>query len=381
MENVYVLKCEKCSANLRYDADKQTWICEYCESEYNISDFDDKISEVKYSYKYTCPDCGAEIIVGQNTSATSCIYCGNTAILLDRISDIAEPQKIITFKISKESAKEHFIKYAKSKIFTDKNFITSLEDMSIEGVYTPFWVYAGDISGEKTFGKHNSVTIEYEGKLNKLPVDGIKSLANDEIAKIEPYNFKECKEFKKEYLSGFFADRYDFDAQSGIELINEEIQLKLKQRCNSKILIFIIILILMFLVIICVLGGYTSAQINTINIDGKKLLFSSIFSLGIVTFLGIFLKGVAFLNCKNDRFFYFMSEKSLVLLPLYIIKTKTAKSEYISLMNAQTGKIFCKITQNNKLYKRTLKNLKLRLKMKINVIHFVLDLLEECKRK
>ena len=58
--------------------------------------------------EYNCKDCGAKIIADEQTTATFCIYCGNTAILKEKLSGKFTPDLIIPFKKEKEKAIESF---------------------------------------------------------------------------------------------------------------------------------------------------------------------------------------------------------------------------------------------------------------------------------
>ena len=57
---------------------------------------------------YKCQNCGAEIVADEQTAATFCVYCGNTAILKSKLSGNFKPDYIIPFKIEKERAIEAF---------------------------------------------------------------------------------------------------------------------------------------------------------------------------------------------------------------------------------------------------------------------------------
>jgi len=372
LEEAYTLKCEKCSANLHYDIDKKLWLCEYCQTEYKFDDFSstENVATSTYVDKYTCSNCGAEIIVDENTSATSCIYCGNSAILLDRISDIAAPEKIIPFKINKENAVELFKKRTRNIIFAKKYLIDIEENMTINGVYTPFWLYSEQVSGWKSWGQNESIDIKCEIELDKLPIDGIRSLANKQVQKIEPYNFDECEEFKKEYLSGFYADRYDFNSQSGIETLNEKMRKKLEEKIDWKVAKNISIKILVLLIFACIFAGYAS------SLSGFLLLFSAI----NFVLIWICIKGLSyFYQDSNMRFFYLTSERKLVLLPVYIIKIKSKDKKHIYLMNGQTGKLSHEISFSKKRLNKYRHNIKIT--SKIKYFKFLLDTLNQWWRR
>ena len=84
-------KCLSCGANLHFDPTAQKWHCDYCNEEYELADLeehygkDENLKEEKEVEidtewnSYNCPNCGAEIIADETTTATFCVYCGTTS--------------------------------------------------------------------------------------------------------------------------------------------------------------------------------------------------------------------------------------------------------------------------------------------------------------
>ena len=83
-------KCITCNAPLKYNAKSDLFICEYCGNKFTINDLNDYKKKVETLEKkenkkkknttfsadaYHCENCGANIILGENTASTSCIYC------------------------------------------------------------------------------------------------------------------------------------------------------------------------------------------------------------------------------------------------------------------------------------------------------------------
>lgn len=109
-------KCPSCGANIKFDPTSQKWKCEYCGMSYNIEDFEKRQAKEGNENldinidEYTCPNCGATVVTDENTVATHCVYCGNTAIMKNRLQGEFKPDKLIPFATKKEDAINDFKK-------------------------------------------------------------------------------------------------------------------------------------------------------------------------------------------------------------------------------------------------------------------------------
>ena len=170
-------KCPTCGAPLFYNPEVKKWKCNYCENEYSLEDLEkynnassleantDNVNEdlsnidkekEKDNYElkqsenyvlYNCPDCGAEIITDDQTVATFCVYCGNTAIMKNKLVGKFAPDLIIPFKEKKELATEKFVGLRKGRIFMPNGFNSKDNIEKIRGIYIPFFLYDMNISG------------------------------------------------------------------------------------------------------------------------------------------------------------------------------------------------------------------------------------------
>ena len=242
-------KCKNCNAPLKFNPQGQNWKCEYCRSEFTKAELDEYEASVgkeeldKNSKKikmeknakgmdlYTCPSCGAEIIADENTSATFCVYCRNTAILRNRLVEEFNPSKVIPFKLVKNDAIEAFKKFNKGKPLAPKEFTSPQIIDDIRGIYIPFWLYDykidGEIeatgtksttwtSGDYIYTKVDTYDVFRSGNMafNKIPVDGSKKFQDDIMNSIEPFDYSGLVDFDYSYLSGFYAEKYDVDSTS-----------------------------------------------------------------------------------------------------------------------------------------------------------------------
>ena len=242
MGKVLDIQCPSCGAPLHYNAKLGKMKCDYCENTFDAKDIkkkeekEDTIStSSKDSYvTYNCPDCGAEIVAEENTSATFCLYCGNTAILKNKLSGEFKPDKIIPFKIEREEAINAFKKVTNGKPFAPKLFNDEKNIEKITGLYVPFWLYEIEVNGGLTatgtkitswtsgnmhYTKTDYYDLERQGKMlfKRIPVDGSLKLANDLMNTLEPFYFHYLEDYNHAYLSGFYAEKYDVTKEDALK--------------------------------------------------------------------------------------------------------------------------------------------------------------------
>jgi predicted RNA-binding Zn-ribbon protein involved in translation (DUF1610 family)/ribosomal protein L37AE/L43A len=236
-------KCPSCCASIAFNPKVGKWKCDYCGSEFTLEEMQkhsDNASNEDVNKKeeavvqdnydgyisYKCESCGAEIVADDQTAATFCVYCGNTAILKSKLSGKFTPSRIIPFKQEKEKAIEAFKGLSKGRPLMPKDFNNEKNIEKIKGVYIPFWLYDIGVGGEVKFDakrveswrvgdthytKTDTFIVTRGGTMNfsNIPVDASSRFDNDIMNTIEPFDFKELIPYNHAYLSGFFAEKYD----------------------------------------------------------------------------------------------------------------------------------------------------------------------------
>lgn len=302
-------KCPHCDAKLTYKADIEKWKCDYCGSIFGLEELEkykkedvNDIEDDKDTYiEYTCKDCGAKIVADDETVATFCIYCGNTAILKNKLVGKFKPDYVIPFKKTEFDAKEAFKKVTKGKLFTPKLFKKEAIIEKIRGIYIPFWLYSiyfdGRIdvkatrvtswsSGDRRYTKTDYYDLIREGNMqfNRVPVDGSTRFDDALMNSIEPFNYNELKKYNHAYLSGFLAERYDTDKDTLYKIAQDRVN----KTGDNKLLESCI--------------GYSSKTINSKNYNSK------------------------------------LNTSEYVLLPVYMVNVKYNDKYYMFAMNGESGK-------------------------------------------
>ncbi len=266
---------------------------------------------------YTCSSCGGEIVGDENTGATECPFCGNPVVMTGQFSGSLRPDLVIPFKLDKKAAiealkKHYFGKKLLPKVFQDENRIKE-----VKGIYVPFWLFGADADGyvrykatrirawsdsNYRYTETSYYTVVRAGEIGfeNVPVDGSTKIDDALMESIEPFDISEAVDYNSAYLAGFFADKYDVDAESSIERANERIKQTTRDAFADTV------------------HGYTTVTpVSTnISLSGGKAKYA--------------------------------------LYPVWMLTTQWNGKTYTFAMNAQTGKIVGDLPMDKALYRKWL---------------------------
>ena len=177
--------------------------------------------------EFVCNACGARVVTDRNTSATFCAFCGSPALVGQRLTNEFRPQYMIPFKVSRQKAEAAFMKWAGGGKWTPFGFVSKQNITKLTGLYVPFWLFnikahidveasAEDVSysGSYCTTKYYSLTRQGDVERKNIPLDGETRIDDKLMEAIEPFNFEKLIPYDYDYIPGFYADRYDQDAQA-----------------------------------------------------------------------------------------------------------------------------------------------------------------------
>ena len=318
-----IFKCKVCGGQAKWDPQIQKIKCEFCDTEFELSDFENNDNIIQHGKVatdagytqatddssninpedlriYKCAYCGAEIITDKTTAATTCVFCNNPVVIQEQLATEFKPQYVIPFKISKSEVENKYLEYIR-KPFTPNSFLSPEHIQKIKGIYIPFWLYDIDIDGEISaegenvrhysnskynFTEHKLYYLRRGGKFKfrKIPTDASSKTPNDAMDSIEPFDFNDLKPFNMAYLAGFLAERYDESKEDCLQ----RAKIRAEQTAND--------------LLIQSTSGYSSISIKDKNINTTK------------------------------------SKAEYVMLPTYLLFCKYNNKDYLFAMNGQTGK-------------------------------------------
>ena len=244
MNSTVTYKCPNCDAGLIFDAEKQSFVCEFCISEFKEEELLDKNSGGRAEREeqdnrefseninqYNCPSCGAEVIMDKSTVADFCYYCHNPIVLAGEVSGVFKPTKIIRFRFDKKEAKNIFLRYAKKKWFAPNDYFSEEHSDKIKGVYYPFWVTDADSycnyngighrlrtwrAGDYRYTETSRFAIRRAGSIHfeDITTSALSSEDKSMLEGILPFPLNEYIDFSMPYLQGFTAKKRDIERES-----------------------------------------------------------------------------------------------------------------------------------------------------------------------
>lgn len=311
MAEVKNYSCKNCGAGLSFEPASGKWACQYCRSSFDKSELDEQYGAVGDTHlnetfheleSYHCESCGADLIADETTTATFCLYCRNPVVIKEKFKGVFEPEYVIPFKITKTQAEDLYRNWINKRLFAPINFKRDEEIEKITGMYAPFWLFDCDVTahivgngtkvsswrtGNTEYTKTQHFHVERDGQVRyeKVPVDSATKLDDTFMKMIEPYDYKELKEFSMHYLTGFMAERYDVEVSDSEVVMKDRVEEYAKNRIRETV------------------TGYSS--FNMVG-NNEQLL-----------------------NVSNHY----------GLLPVYVLVNKFKDKEHLFLINGQTGKV------------------------------------------
>lgn len=239
--------CKTCGAELYWDSEANCLKCEYCDSEYQIEDFEGVKAEEEKPQQaqeadsdaratddselgdlvvYQCSHCKAEVVTSKSTVATTCAFCGRAISMTNKLVDNFKPDVIIPFSVSEKEAKDIYKKYISSTYLTPKEFAKEAVVNKMKGIYVPYWlhsfqsnakalVYCENLTskrrGDDKIVEHHMyhVTVETEGQFKDIPTDALKHLDNALMDSLEPFDYGKLVDFNTAYMAGYYAEEYN----------------------------------------------------------------------------------------------------------------------------------------------------------------------------
>jgi hypothetical protein len=175
------------------------------------------------------------------------------------------PESLLPFEVDERAARQAFGMWITARWFAPTELKTLADLGQLSGIYVPYWTYDSmtytHYSGQRgddyqdtehytetdangnTVTRSRSVTRtnwtwvsgEVQHFFDDVLVCASKSLPDDLIFKLEPWDLKALEGFKPEFLSGFKTERYAVDLQDGFGKARQIMDVTIRQLCCKDI--------------------------------------------------------------------------------------------------------------------------------------------------
>lgn len=259
------LKCAGCGALLHFAPGTNSLKCDYCgvsneiqsdESSNDITAFDYEefiagIDSAKQSDSLkvvNCNNCGSQTILDEFVTSDKCPFC--TAPLVLNLADgqqYVPPHYILPFKVTQQQGTDFFNKWLKGLWWAPNDLAKKVSGSTsvLKGVYLPNWAYdtntITNYTGERgdyyytteTYTETNNGQSQTKTRqvrhtswsnasgrvfvgFEDLLVPASKSLPEDTLNKLGPWNFSMLVKFDERYMSGFRSETYQLSPEQGL---------------------------------------------------------------------------------------------------------------------------------------------------------------------
>ncbi|MCL2846231.1 MAG: hypothetical protein FWE38_00910 [Firmicutes bacterium] len=234
-------KCPSCGANMSFDIETGGLKCRHCNTTKAFDDTErvqrrqitNEIlgthSQWREGKVFRCSNCGAQEVLTERSLATKCAFCGSAQVLeSDELPGI-QPDSVIPFQITEQSAVERFRKWLKSRWFTPNAFKRYDIREQMSKLYTPCWSfsartenqYQGTVGRTITTSHSRNGRVQTQTRIQWFRVRGqinhnytdyfIQSgdrIASRNFNALKPFDLRQVKVYRQEFLSGIIAEHY-----------------------------------------------------------------------------------------------------------------------------------------------------------------------------
>jgi predicted RNA-binding Zn-ribbon protein involved in translation (DUF1610 family) len=265
-------KCTGCGGQMKYDIESTDLKCERCGT---VRDFDESAAvqrramtqEIMNSHQqwnesavFKCDNCGAKGVVDKKSLSKHCAFCGSAHIVSTQELAGIKPDSVIPFQITKENARQRFMKWLKSRFFAKSSIKKIQTDEQFNAIYNSSWAFSANtntqyhgVLGRRVTryrtvnGKSQSyTTTEYfrvrssiQQNYRDFFVQSGDRITSKTFNKLQPFTLTLIKAYRQEYLAGIVAEHYsrtiDVCFEDFANFIKRDLRNKIMRRHNADV--------------------------------------------------------------------------------------------------------------------------------------------------
>ncbi|MFO0831051.1 MAG: hypothetical protein U0637_04310 [Phycisphaerales bacterium] len=267
--------CKQCGAKLEFAPGKDSLTCPYCgtlnqiENTGTVQEQDllgaidrleqqqprDVVPVVK------CDSCNAEVQVPATVTSFTCPFCASNIVAKSRECSILRPNAVLPFKMTREQATDSYRRWIQKMWWAPTKLRSrSMLEASLSGIYLPHWTFDAETHtsyvGERGDAYYETQWVTVNGqrqtrqvrKIRWTPVAGhvhnsfddvlvpaSRTLDQERVRELTPWDLKECVAYKEDYLAGFRAETYTVSLPDGFAQAKERMEQVIDSTIRSDI--------------------------------------------------------------------------------------------------------------------------------------------------
>lgn len=253
------VKCPGCGASIgiKYDPEALNLTCPFCGLVSKLPqpgtvpsieelDFNSALQRASVNWgnikkMITCANCGGSTIYDAEQVTGACPFCGSTSVTpAAENSQIMAPQAVIPFAVTKEQTQLCFDNFINTRRTASKK-VYGCKLENVVGIYLPFWTY--DTLSVSAYDAHTYETKYtprqyFKGVMTQffddLVIYGSDKIRNQNIKRVQEFDFQRMVPYSPKYLAGIPAERYTVGLNDGWERAKTQIRDKIKRTLNRK---------------------------------------------------------------------------------------------------------------------------------------------------
>jgi len=234
-------KCTSCGAGMAFDIETGGLKCKHCGTTTEFNDTErvqrrqitnevlGQHSKWTEARVFQCSNCGAKEVMEKKSMTVSCAFCGSNNVVASEELPGVQPDAVIPFSITEQTAVTRFKKWIRGKFFAPNAFRKGDVQKQMNKMYTPCWsfsartenMYQGTVGRTVFRTVHTRNGTQTRSEIQWFRIHGVqwhdyKDYFYQSGERISPKNFNALKPFdlntvrvyRQEFLSGIIAEHY-----------------------------------------------------------------------------------------------------------------------------------------------------------------------------
>lgn len=271
------VKCPNCGANMVWDPAVDALSCGYCSHTLAVPRLEGTIVERTLeevgsaargfgvaTRAARCTRCGATTSFAGQDVSTACVFCGAPTVLEESsYRNALRPESLIPLDVARAQVETAFQRWAHGLWFRPSDLKRARVD-GARGLYVPAWTFDANVHSQwsadagwyYTVMEPRPVMVNGKLQVRMVPVQKVrwepafgarrdafddlvvhasKGLAPKLAAELGGFDTKGLVPYRPEYLSGWSAEEYAVDLESGWKNALSRIEARQTERCSGDV--------------------------------------------------------------------------------------------------------------------------------------------------